>query len=47
MLIHADVWQKPSQYCKVIILYLKIHMKYKEISLAQLKGIGSNRKKTW
>ena len=23
-LIHVDVWQKPSQYCKVIILRLKI-----------------------
>ena len=23
-LIHADVWQKSSQYCKVIILKLKI-----------------------
>ena len=22
-LIHVDVWQKPSQYCKVIIIYLK------------------------
>ena len=22
-LIHIDVWQKPSQYCKVIILQLK------------------------
>ena len=22
-LIHADVWQKPSQYCKLIILQLK------------------------
>jgi len=21
--IHADVWQKPSQYCQVIILKLK------------------------
>ena len=21
--IHADVWQRPSQYCKVIILQLK------------------------
>ena len=21
--IHADVWQKPSKYCKVIILQLK------------------------
>ena len=23
-LIHADVWQKPTQYCKAIILQLKI-----------------------
>ena len=22
-LIHVDVWQKPSQYCKAIILQLK------------------------
>ena len=22
-LIHVDVWKKPSQYCKVIILQLK------------------------
>ena len=22
-LIHVDVWQKPTQYCKVIILQLK------------------------
>ena len=22
--IHADIWQKPSQYCKVIILQLKL-----------------------
>ena len=24
-LIHADVWQKPTQYCKAIILQLKIN----------------------
>ena len=24
-LIHADVWQKPIQYCKAIILQLKIN----------------------
>ena len=24
-LIHVDVWQKPTQYCKVIILQLKIN----------------------
>ena len=23
MLIHVDVWQKPTQYCKAIILQLK------------------------
>ena len=26
-LIHADVWQKPTQYCKAIILKLKINFK--------------------
>ena len=26
-LIHVDVWQKPSQYCKVIILQLKLIFK--------------------
>ena len=25
MLTHVDVWQKPIQYCKVIILQLKIN----------------------
>ena len=23
-LIHSDIWQKPSQYCKLIILQLKL-----------------------
>ena len=26
-LIHGDVWQKPTQYCKAIILQLKIKTK--------------------
>ena len=26
-LIHVDVWQKPMQYCKAIILQLKINIK--------------------
>ena len=26
-LIHADVWQKPAQYCQAIILQLKINLK--------------------
>ena len=27
-LIHIDVWQKSSQYCKAIILQLKIKQKF-------------------
>ena len=34
-LIHVDVWQKPTQYCKAIILQLKIskfnYIKYKSV----------------
>ena len=26
-LIHVDVWQKPTEYCKEIILQLKINLK--------------------
>ena len=26
-LIHVDVWQKPTQYCKAIVLQLKINLK--------------------
>ena len=26
-LIHADTWQKPTQYCKAIILQLKLKIK--------------------
>ena len=26
-LIHIDVWQKPTHYCKAIILQLKIKLK--------------------
>ena len=28
-LIHVDVWQEPTQYCKAIILQLKINLKKK------------------
>ena len=28
-LIHADIWQKPTQYCKAIILQLKINTFFK------------------
>ena len=30
-LIHVDVWQKPMQYCKAIILELKINKFLKNI----------------
>ena len=30
-LIHADIWQKPIQYYKAIILQLKINNFFKEI----------------
>ena len=29
-LIHVDVWQKPTQFCKAIILQLKINLKLKK-----------------
>ena len=32
-LIHVDVWSKPTQFCKVIILQLKINLKKKKICL--------------
>ena len=32
-LIHVDIWRKPSQYCKVIILQLKIKLKKKRRTL--------------
>ena len=28
-LIHADLWWKPTQYCKVIILQLKVKLNLK------------------
>ena len=29
-LIHVDVWQKPKQYCKAIILQLKLKKKQRK-----------------
>ena len=34
-LIHAAVWQKPTQYCKAIILQLKINKFFKKEDKAQ------------
>ena len=36
-LIHVDVWQKQSQYCKIIILQLKI-------KLRKRKGCDTNHR---
>ena len=33
-LIHVNVWQKLSQYCKVMILQLKIKLKLKKLAIA-------------
>ena len=37
-LIYADVWQKPIQYCKAIILQLKIDNFFKKGSKTDLKS---------
>ena len=29
MAIHVDIWQKSTQYCKAIILQLKVNLKNK------------------
>ena len=44
-LIHVDVWQKPTQYCKVIILQLKVNkFHYKKHTLnTHIKTISSYR----
>ena len=39
-LIHVDVWQKPTQYCKAIILQLKKQQKRKKKSTYQCRGHG-------
>ena len=36
--IHADVWQKPIQYCKAIILQLEIHFK-KDLFFLELREV--------
>ena len=54
-LIHVDVWQKPTQYCKVIILQLKIQKRRGEgeqrvwecITRKERKRKGSEEKRSW
>ena len=47
VLIHVDVWQKPTQHCKAIILQLKtntfkkpIYSKFCELQLKKKKNSG-------
>ena len=39
-LIHVDVWQKPTQYCKTIILQLKKIFEKRETPLLASLGVG-------
>ena len=43
-LIHVDIWQKPTQYCKAIILQLKIN-KLKKRSRVRLSVMTEQREK--
>ena len=36
LLIHVDVWQKPTQYCKATILQLKINFKKSEWEILEV-----------
>ena len=41
-LIHVDVWRRPTQYCKAIILQLKVNKKKSGYEIAEcwcLKGL--------
>ena len=40
--MHVDVWQKPTQYCKAIILQLKID-KFKNIYNTELRWLNRLR----
>ena len=35
--IHADAWQKPTQYCKAIILQLNVNLSVKKIGKKKKK----------
>ena len=45
-LIHVDVWQKPTQHCKTIILQLKIKKeKFGDVEKGKKKNMKKKRKK--
>ena len=39
-LIHVDEWQKPTQYCKAIILQLKVNKKTKTTDNCKISDTG-------
>ena len=50
MLIHVDVWQKPTKYYEVIILQLKLKIKFKNICnimSVSVKGHENFDKRLW
>lgn len=46
-LTHVDVWQKPSQYCEVIILQLKIKLKKKKFGVAAGQCTEMSSRRLW
>ena len=51
-LIHVDAWQKPTQYCKVIIPQLKIQKRgersaWEYITRKERRKKGSEEKRSW
>ena len=44
-LIHVDVWQKPTQHCKAIILQLKINkLKKKKNRLREVRSLAQGHR---
>ena len=46
-LIHVDVWQKPSQHCKVTLLQLKIKQKTVKKLNTKSRGRRSHTNMPW
>ena len=40
-LIHVDVWQKPTQHCKAIILQVKVNTLKKKTETFMLKNLNA------
>ena len=46
-LIHVDVWQTPTQYCKAVILHLKINKSNVPNQIEEKKRIHLLMQGTW